>query len=40
MREKKPKQTAKRKIKKFLTSEKRRDEISELLLINKNSEEP
>jgi hypothetical protein len=35
-----PEQTAKRKIKKFLTKGKRRDKISELLLINENSEEP
>ena len=35
-----PEQTAKRKIKKFLTSEKQRDKILKLLLINENSEEP
>ena len=31
---------AEQKIKKFLTKRKRRDKISKLLLINKNSEEP
>ena len=40
MREKNPEQTAKRKIKKFLTSEKRRDKISELLLEKRNNKEP
>jgi len=40
VREKKSGTDSEKKNKKFLTSEKRRDKISELLLINKNSEEP